>query len=104
MPQQQAQPERSRWVDDTQGIVDSVTRLLDSLGLGGGKRPDFGPTPSQGCPQGQVLVAGVCQCPEGQEYKNGRCQKKGGSTMLWVGVGIIALAGTYFLITKFKNK
>lgn len=102
MTQEQVKPKRSRWVEDATGILDSVNSLLDSF-LGGGKNPDFTPT-SQGCPQGQVLVAGVCQCPEGQEYKNGRCQKKGVSTMLLVGVSIIALAGTYFLVTKFKNK
>lgn len=105
MPQQQQQQQqRSRWVDDASGVVDSVTRLLDSLGFGT-RTPDFrGPLDSGECPPELVRVNGVCECPSGQEYKDGRCQKKGGSTLLWVGVGLVAITGAYFLVTKFKNK
>lgn len=98
------QQQRSRWVDDASSVVDSVSRLLGSLGIGS-RTPDFGVRIDSGeCPPELVRVNGVCECPSGQEYKDGRCQKKSGSTLLWVGIGIVAITGAYFLVTKFKNK
>lgn len=96
----------SRWVSDVQSVTDSVTGLIDSIF---GNRPRNPRDPISGpeeiiCPGGQVLVAGVCQCPSGQEFKDGRCQKTGTPTLLWIGLGVAAIAGTYFLVTKFKNK
>lgn len=101
-PRQQQQT--SQWVSDVSSIADSITGVFDTI-FGNRPRPEIGPDTTLRCPDGQELVAGVCQCPSGQEYKNGRCQKAGGtSTLLWIGIGVAAIAGTYFLVSKLKTK
>lgn len=100
MPTQPAtQPKQ--WVVDLTAILDSVTRGAGNIL---GKTPDTTQgNPDQVNPAPDPNESFSTNCPDGYKEKNGICQKKT-SPVLWIGLGLAVAAGTYFLVTKFKNK
>lgn len=91
-----------KWLNDFKLVVDTIGQGIDSyLKIKDGTPPVDPKLPPNGgvpfeeppCPDGYILT------------QNGKCRKESKSGIfLWVGLGIVALTGGYFLVTKFKNK
>ena len=105
------QPQPKQWVVDLTSILDSIAKGAGTI-LGGtqqnpnaplpdpNKDPNKDPNNLTPDPNRPFQV----NCPEGyKKNRDGVCEKKG-FPILWVGVGIAVIAGTYFLVTKYKNK
>jgi len=101
MPTEKPQPKQ--WVVDLTSILDSVAKGAGTI---------WGAKPTTDVPQPAGPGSGATpdpnspfevNCDEGyKKNKNGVCEKKG-FPILWVGVGVAVIAGTYFLVTKYKK-
>jgi hypothetical protein len=97
------QPQPKQWVVDLTSILDSVAKGAGAI-LGGTQQNPNAPLPDPNGPTPDPNSPFQVNCPEGyKKNRDGVCEKKG-FPILWVGVGIAVIAGTYFLVTKYKNK
>lgn len=112
MPQQ---PQPKQWVVDFSSIVASLSQGVAAvLGTQGqGRQGGQNPLNIPNCPEGYIMQDGRCvslsgdadepiDCPPGFKYKDGTCVKKS-NTLLWVGIGVVVVAGSFFAYTKFKK-
>jgi hypothetical protein len=97
------QPQPKQWVVDLTSILDSIAKGAGTI-LGGTQQNPNAPLPDPNNPTPDPNSPFQVTCPEGyKKNRDGVCVKKG-FPILWVGVGIAVIAGTYFLVTKYKNK
>jgi hypothetical protein len=96
------QPQPKQWVVDLTSILDSIARGAGTI-LGTKPTTDVPPGPGPG-PTPDPNNPFEANCPEGYKRNDdGICVKKT-FPILWIGVGVAVIAGTYFLVTKYKNK